>query len=226
MPIRINLLAEAQAAEELRRRDPVKRSIWGAGILVAVVLFGWTLLFTKTITENSQLSGLANKLSTRTNQYNKILTEKSRLMEVKSKLAALNRFTTNRLLTANLLDALPQSLVDGIQLTSLSVDQKYLVVPEVPATKTESGKVIPGRPATATERTRIILGAMDSSSNPGPTTINLFKETLAKNTYLLANGVSANNILLEELGQTMYQPETGSQGVSFKLEVSYPDKAH
>jgi len=27
MPIRINLLAEAQAAEDLRRRDPVKRSV-------------------------------------------------------------------------------------------------------------------------------------------------------------------------------------------------------
>ena len=38
MPIRINLLAEQQAAEELRRRDPVKRAIWVAGFFVVVVV--------------------------------------------------------------------------------------------------------------------------------------------------------------------------------------------
>ncbi len=35
MPIRLNLLAEAQAAEEMRRRDPVKRALWLAGLIIA-----------------------------------------------------------------------------------------------------------------------------------------------------------------------------------------------
>lgn len=38
MPIRINLLAEAQAAEEMRRKDPVKRSIWIGGFIVFLTL--------------------------------------------------------------------------------------------------------------------------------------------------------------------------------------------
>ena len=38
MPIRINLLAEAQAAAELRRKNPVKRGIWIGSFLVCVVL--------------------------------------------------------------------------------------------------------------------------------------------------------------------------------------------
>lgn len=38
MPIRLNLLAEAQAMEEMRRRDPVKRAIWVGSLLVAVAL--------------------------------------------------------------------------------------------------------------------------------------------------------------------------------------------
>ncbi len=38
MPIKINLLAEAQHAEDLRRRDPVKRGIWISGFLVFLVL--------------------------------------------------------------------------------------------------------------------------------------------------------------------------------------------
>ena len=42
MPIRINLLAEAHAAEELRRKDPVKRGIYGAVVVVSCVLI-WAL---------------------------------------------------------------------------------------------------------------------------------------------------------------------------------------
>jgi len=38
MPIRINLLAEAQAAEEMRRKDPVKRAIWIGGFVVFLTL--------------------------------------------------------------------------------------------------------------------------------------------------------------------------------------------
>ena len=38
MPIRINLLAEAKAAEELRRHDPVKRVIFFGAFLVALAL--------------------------------------------------------------------------------------------------------------------------------------------------------------------------------------------
>jgi hypothetical protein len=38
MPIRINLLAEAKAAEELRRHDPVKRVIFVGALAVALTL--------------------------------------------------------------------------------------------------------------------------------------------------------------------------------------------
>ena len=37
MPIRLNLLAEAQALEESRRRDPVKRAVW-AGVFLVLAL--------------------------------------------------------------------------------------------------------------------------------------------------------------------------------------------
>ena len=38
MSIRINLLAEAQIAEDLRRRDPVKRAIFAGAFLVVLAL--------------------------------------------------------------------------------------------------------------------------------------------------------------------------------------------
>ena len=37
MPIRINLLAEQLAEEDARRRDPVKRTAWVAGVVVALM---------------------------------------------------------------------------------------------------------------------------------------------------------------------------------------------
>ena len=39
MPIRINLLAESLAEEDLRRRDPVKRAIIIGALLVAVIAY-------------------------------------------------------------------------------------------------------------------------------------------------------------------------------------------
>jgi len=38
MPIRINFLAEQQAQEEERRRDPVKRAAWVAAAWVGLLL--------------------------------------------------------------------------------------------------------------------------------------------------------------------------------------------
>ena len=55
MPIRINLLAEAQAAEEMRRRDPVKRAVWIAGALVLVVAAWVVFLQVKIMKASGQL---------------------------------------------------------------------------------------------------------------------------------------------------------------------------
>src|SRR5207248_11643686 len=38
MPIRINLLAEQQAAEEMGRRDPVKRATWASALLIGILV--------------------------------------------------------------------------------------------------------------------------------------------------------------------------------------------
>ena len=58
MPIRINLLAEAQAAEEMRRKDPVKRSIWVGSFLVFLVLLWGFSLQVKIMVTRSEMSAL------------------------------------------------------------------------------------------------------------------------------------------------------------------------
>ena len=73
MPIRINLLAEAQAAEDLRRRDPVKRVI-AIGVLAVAAMVVWSsTLQLKVIMANRELSQTQYQIAATTNSYNMAL---------------------------------------------------------------------------------------------------------------------------------------------------------
>ena len=63
MPIRINLLAEQLAAEEARRRDPVKRAFWAGGALVAVVIVWIISLQLRLVSAKAELSRYESKLA-------------------------------------------------------------------------------------------------------------------------------------------------------------------
>jgi hypothetical protein len=222
MPIRINLLAEAQAAEEIRRRDPVKRSIWGAIIVVSAVLVWMGSLQVKIIADSVNVSNLEARLSSRTNQFVQILNNKTNLDGINDKLGALNRLVTNRFLEASVFDAFQHATVSGIQLIRLRTDQTY---EETPAVKTvvEKGKTIPGRPGGSTERVHLILDAKDASENPGGDQINKFREVLACTPYFQNQNISTNNIRLKTYSSPQLDNETGKAYVLFSLECSYPD---
>src|SRR5512133_552686 len=64
MPIRINLLAEQQAAEEARRRDPVKRALWVGGGLVALMVVWIVLLQLRLASAKAELNRYESKLQT------------------------------------------------------------------------------------------------------------------------------------------------------------------
>ena len=223
MPIRINLLAEAQAMEELRRRDPVKRAIWAGFFVVALVLIWSSLLWAKIITENSKLSNLESKLSSQTNQYTQIIANRNKLNDLNNKLSALSRLATNRFLHATLLDALQQSTVDGIQLVKLHTDQAYEVTAETKPVVTDSGKT-PGRPASSKEKITLYLDAKDTSPNPGGEQIYKFKDTLAHTPYFVEQHISTNQIQLKTLATPQLDNETGKPYVTFTLECVFPDR--
>ena len=61
MPIRINLLAEAQELEEMRRRDPVKRAIWAAVVIGAILLGYSSLLQLRATVASRDLGALAHR---------------------------------------------------------------------------------------------------------------------------------------------------------------------
>jgi hypothetical protein len=133
MAIHINLLAEAQALEEMRRRDPVKRAIWVGASLVAIVLVWSGYLQSKAMVTRSELSRLENQLRSNTNEYQQVLLQKKKLDEANIKLDKLHQLATNRFLVGTMLDALQHTTIDEVQLVKIRTENNYAVVAELKA---------------------------------------------------------------------------------------------
>jgi hypothetical protein len=213
MPICINLLAESQAAEELRRRDPAKRALWMASVLVGAVLIWSGSLQVKLLSDNGRLARLQDSMSNKANGYAQVMSNAQELAQANAKLDALHSLTTNRFLQANLLNALQRTSVDGIQLTRLRLDQNYIVLPEDQAK--HAGNI---------EKTLLTLEARDSSASPGDATISHFKESIADNPYFRDQRLSTNDILLKNLSASQVDADTGRPFVTFVFECRYPDR--
>ncbi len=221
MPIRINLLAEAQAIEEERRRDPVKRFIWAGVFLVVLVLVWSSSLQVKAMIGKSEVSNLQGQLNSRTNDYRQILDNQKKLTEIKQKLVALDQLATNRFLNGNLLNALQQTTVDNVQLLRLRVAQSY-VLTEAAKSKTNGDRIIPGKPATSTEKILITLEAKDNSPNPGDA-VNKFKQAIASAPYFEDRLGKDGEVKLASLGTPQTSPD-GKRFVLFSIECRLPEK--
>jgi len=219
MPIRINLLAEAQAAEEARRKDPVKRAILGGIVLVSLIVVYAVLLQGRLFAKRSQLSGLAAKWRSIEKGYDAAVRNQRQAIEAEQKLTALARLTTNRFAWATALNALQQTFnnVDEVQTVRLKTEQTYVINED----KNKSA-IAPTKPATATERITLIVEAMDSSRPPGGQ-VTKYKESIAQVPFFQASLQKTNGVRLTSLSP----PQTGtgrSPYVLFTLQCDFPEK--
>jgi hypothetical protein len=211
MPIRINLLAEAQALEELRRRDPVKRAIW-IGVLCVVIVLVWSSsLYLKGVFARSDLAGVENLASARAKQYAGVSANKRELDDITQKLNALEQLATNRFLNGTVLNALQQCTIDDVQLTRFRAEQRYELNE---ATKT--------RRASITEHVVLTLEARDRSARAGDQ-ISRYKQSIASNPYFIAAMGRTNEVRLTSYQTEQLGPD-GKVYVPFTLECRYPDK--
>lgn len=217
MPIHINLLAEARAAEDMRRRDPVKRALFVGISLVAVALAWGAMEAVEVLLAKGQLTSVEVTVDTKTNAYQSILLNQKQIADDNKKIDMLNELQAGRFLQGNLLDALQHCVVDDVQLTGLRVSQSYSVTEATPA---KNGA--PARPARSTEKISLRLDARDFSPNPGDQ-VNKFKEAIAKNSYFQAMLDKTNAVQLA--GQPSAPlTEDGRTFVNFTLECDFPEK--
>lgn len=207
MPVHINLLAEAQAAEELRRRDPVKRVIYACLLAVAAMLVWSSTLQLKVMMANRELSQVQFQVASCTPAYDTALTNNARIASIKMKLADLQKLTHARMLQGNLLNALQKVNVDNVQLMHLTVDQAYIA----------SG----GKSPSVTERIVVTLDARDSSPNPGDQ-VGRYKDAIAKQPYFQEMLDKTNGIQLTQESSPQ-QDQDGKNYVLFTLECHFPD---
>ena len=219
MPIRINLLAEAKAAEELRRHDPVKRVIFIGALAVAVTLVWSSSLQLENMLARKEVSDRQTEIMARTNEFQHVLSEQKKIAVAKDKLNALKKMTNSRFLEGNLLNALQQVTVDGVRLMRLRVDQDYFPAAGTPSQTNKNG-VILGRPGTVTEKIVVWFDARDSSANPGDQ-VNKFKEAVANQSYFKATLNKTNGVQLINLSAP--QAVEGKPCVLFTLKCNFPE---
>jgi hypothetical protein len=217
MPIRINLLAEALAAEDLRRRDPVKRAGM-AGLLLVLLSLAWfssTWLGGKI--EAQKLSQIDAQAGTYTNKFAQVQADARKIGDLQQRLVALDHFTAIRFLNGNLLNAVQQTYLPSVNLTRLHVDQSYTVIPGAPAKNNN-----PGRPPVNTEHVTVTLDARDSGVNPGEQ-VQPFKDALLAQTYFKTNIDPAAGIRLLNLSPVQTVGDSKPY-VNFTLECRFSNR--
>jgi hypothetical protein len=211
MPIRINLLAEALADEDLRRRDPVKRAIFVGAFLVALSLVWFSSTWLEHMIEKSGLNQIQEEIADKTNEFNQVQVNLKKIADAQKRLDSLAILSSSRFLQGSLLNALQQIYVPNVQVTRMRVDQTY--------TLNGAGA---GRADSATEHITLLLDAKDFSPNPGDQ-VNRYKGTLAANDFIKTYLGPTNTVKLSNLSPP--QSSFGSKPfVLLTLECRFSDK--
>jgi hypothetical protein len=223
MPIRLNLLAEAHAAEELRRKDPVKRSLLVSGLLIVLVLFWISTLQIKIISSKNDLKDLGTKWNGIEQSYQVAVESKRKSIEVEGKLASLQQLKSNRFLWGTALNAFQQTLagIDDVQVVRLRTEQSY-VQNEVVKPATSDGKPAP-KQMNAIEKIGMVIDAVDSSGQPG-SQVNRFKEAILSVPFFQTNLQKTNGVLLTSLSAPNVGPLGRNAYVMFTLQCYFPEK--
>jgi TolA-binding protein len=222
MPIRLNLLAEAQAVEEQRRKDPVKRAIWVAVLLIALVCAWASSLQLKSMVSNNALSAIVADMNACTNEYKQVVELQKKTSDMTQKINALQNLSANRFLNGTLLNALQQTTVENVQFVHMRLNQTYQLAEETKP-RTNGSNVIPGTPAKVTEKLVLTLDGADSSPNPGEQVAKM-KDTISTASYFQENLDNTNPVLWKNSSSPQLSPETGKAIVTFTLECRYTEK--
>lgn len=226
MPIRINLLAEAQAAEEARRRDPVKRAIWVAGVLI-VLMLGWGgVEFSKAMLANSEFQNEEKKWQAMAGEHGLVRTNELRVAELEKKINALNHLSTNRFLWANALNAMQQVLTDRmasqLQFSRFSGNNVYVPIEGTPPRK-QDNRTIPGKAAQSIEQISLVMEVKDYGNQLDQNFLEL-KKAIFNVPFFKTNLGTIDAIKLKHLNQNQEPDAEGKPYFTFVLECLLPEK--
>ena len=219
MPISINLLAEQQAAEDLRRRDPVKRAIWIGGFVVALVAVWIGFLQVKIFHAHSVLAGVQDKVKEMEQTTAVVAGNLKKTGDIERKLAALQTLAKSRFLWANTLNSLQNTMIDNVQVVRLRGEQTYSLGTAKVGADPKTAKT-PG----ARERIIFTVEAKDFA-NPAELNHNKFiSEISAAKTFKDALPKTGGVRLKDRLPPQPDPADPSRNFILFSVECRYPEK--
>jgi hypothetical protein len=223
MPIRINLLAEQQAAEDLRRRDPVKRAMWLAGLIAGVMVVWSGRLQIKLMAAQHELGTVESEWKKLEPAFKTVTANFEAVSEAERKWAALQSLATNRFLWGNALNALQYVLtgVDDVQILRLRTDQTYFVTEATKPSTNDAGVISRGRPGSSRGKVVLTIEAKDTSKRPGDQIFKL-QEAFKQYPYFKTN---LQKTELITRSPEMTDPANPTRRfVTFTIECPYMEK--
>ena len=215
MPIRINLLAEQQAEEEARRRDPVKRAAWTAGVVIALMGIWSLYLQGRVWLMREQSKGLEAKWQSISTNYNEVKKIIANTAEVQARLEALHQLATSRFLITPNLSALPYTLAESVRLTRLRMDSSF--TPDVTVLKSV-------RTTNILEKEVLTLQGVVQGSSVGP--VEQLKTNIIRNDFFQLALLKTNGVYLRDFVPRP-DPEDATKSIgTFTLECYYPTVKH
>ena len=217
MPIRVNLMAEAQALEEARRRNPVKLGIWIAGFFVALVGLWIAKVQMDIYFAKNDLAQLNAQWRADEAKYIGVTNNENQITAIKGKIAALEHLHTNRFLWGPVLNALQQTVVDQVQVTHIW----GLQIIEREANRSVAGKTILG---TANfEKIKLSIAGKDYS--PSAEGYKNYEDTLNHFDFFAKKMGGREGFTIEGAPSQKFQEAPGSSREfrNFTLTNQFPD---
>lgn len=215
MPIKINLLAEEQVTEELRRKDPVKRGVYIAvGLLVLMLLWvgvswmGLSKAKTRLADVNAELASLEKDAKLAEENQKKT---KDNLF----KMDMLKKMSVVRPLWAPVLDTLQRATVNDVQVLRIRVEQVYQVTPAFSPARNSGLKP---KPASTRQVMSMLIEAQDNSERLD--SYSKLREQLA---VALRDQMGTNGtVSLKTLNQAR-ETSDGKKYLTFTLECAFTE---
>lgn len=215
MPIKINLLAEEQAAEDLRRRDPLKRAIYAA-VGVVVIFFIWAGINWAGL---SKLDAEVTRLNTEKSGLDKpakdTLANKKKLTDAENNIDMLTKYAVNRPIWSPVLDVIQRALVEDVSILRIRTEQVYQITPAFVPPK---GSELKRKPATSKQTIVMTIEAQDSS--PKLDSYNRLREALANG---LKEQLGTNGTVSLKTLNPARENEEGKKYQTFSLECVFTE---
>jgi len=220
--LQLNLLAEKLAAERTRRRDPFKRAVVCAALLVLGVLAWAGQVRLEIWTTDSELAKFQAELGVRDPTVQLVRSMSERTMAIEAKIELLGTMATNRFHWVDPLNALQFVMVEDIQVVHVQMVET-ITIPSPPA---DAPAPDPTKPPPEPPRPHSTVSLIIRAKNTGPAlATDRFIESISSDPYFSAHLVKDNPVVLRERLPPQVDPLNPARSfVLFTLECFFSER--